>query len=621
MMESYKNENLEIIREHHSQAHSKIAGCGGDIAIDIIKSKSSGSVPEISIEGRKVLLHSRFDPVKEAERFIAEIEPEKFDLLIIMGFAFAYHIEILLKKIKNDATVLVIEKNPAIIKKAAESRGLSAVLKDDRLKILVDPDEDEIAETLRGKSSFKVTLITHRGSHQIYPEYYSNIKRIAMSYLSTKEVNIATLSKFEKTWSANIARNIWAFSKYPGANIFYDKFKGVPAIVAAAGPSLTESIDFIKGSRDRAVIVAVDTSYKILKKNGIEPHFCVTVDPQVINARYFEGDVKGKTMLIADPTVHPSVFRLFKGNIALIGIAFEMMKWIEKITGENGELAYGGSVSTNAYDFARRLGASPVVMVGQDLAFTGGLAHARGSYLDEEVRLRLNRFYNAFMFNRFQLTALPKIYVDGIDGNKVQTNQKMMIFLSWFEKRNDPNLINATFNGAVLKGIRHEQPGRLVFNDTGHDIFSTIYGIYSQVESDSPRGEKINNELSKKCGEILKDLKPLLETLERAVTLSEEMSAIIKNRKKGGRLDYILNKLSDADKLISSRDTLKDMISFTIQRVIHTINEGYEIDGDDSAMSNEELVAKRSQFLYSGLYEGALFNKKILNNMISLLGG
>ena len=619
-MESYSKKNLEILRELHPQAHSKISECRDDIIIDIVKSKSGGSVPEITIENRKVSLHSRFDPVKEAERSAAETDPDKFDLVIIMGFAFAYHIEILFKKIKKDSTVLVIEKNPSIIKKAAESRDLSGILADDRLRILVDPDEDEIADALKGRSSFKVTLITHRGSHQLYPEYYSNIKRIAMSYLSTKEVNIATLAKFEKTWSSNISRNIWAFSKFPGANIFYDRFKDMPAIVAAAGPSLTNSIGFIKANIGRAVIIAVDTSYKILMKNGIEPHFCVSVDPQVINARYFEGDAPGKTMLIADPMVHPSVFRLYKGNIALIGIAFEMMKWIEKITGENGELAYGGSVSTNAYDFARRLGASPVVMTGQDLAFTNGLAHARGSYLDEEVQLKLNRFYNAFMFNRFQLNALPKIYVDGIDGKKVATNQKMIIFLSWFEKRNDPNLINATFNGAVLKGIRHEQADKLLFNDNSRDIFQEISEIYDSAKSDKLKTEKVNKELEDRCREMTSDLKPVLETLERAVTLSDELLSIIKNGKKESRLDYILNKLSDADKIIRSRNTLNDMISFTIQRVIHTITEGYEIDSGDGSISNEELTAKRSQFLYSGLHDGALFNKKILNNMITLLG-
>ena len=205
-------------------------------------------------------------------------------------------------------------------------------------------------------------------------------------------MNIATLAKFEKIWTSNLARNVRVFIESPAANSFYGKFKGIPAIVVAAGPSLQHAIRFINENRSHAIIVAVDTSYRLLLREGIEPHFCVSVDPQVANARYFEGVPQTKTVLIADPTVHPSVFRLFRGRVAVTGVAFNLLKWIEEVAGEKGELTHGGSVSTNAYDFAKRLGASPIVLVGQDLAFTAGYAHARGSYLDEQVHLQMDLF-------------------------------------------------------------------------------------------------------------------------------------------------------------------------------------------------------------------------------------
>ncbi len=54
----------------------------------------------------------------------------------------------------------------------------------------------------------------------------------------------------------------------------------------------------------------------------------MAVDPQVINARYFEGLPELSTILVADPTVHPSIFHLYRGPVAATGIAFDMMKWI-----------------------------------------------------------------------------------------------------------------------------------------------------------------------------------------------------------------------------------------------------------------------------------------------------
>jgi hypothetical protein len=85
------------------------------------------------------------------------------------------------------------------------------------------------------------------------------------------------------------------------------------------------------------------------------------------------------------------------------------------------------------------------------------------------------------------------------------------------------------------------------------------------------------------------------------------------------KLHYLLNKLEETDRVIESKKHAKEMISFTIQRVIHTINEGYEIDEGDSALSDRELVAKRSSYLYKGLLEGARFNVRILKKMEEVL--
>ncbi len=406
--------NMAVLKKRFPDLHGRITAVADDGSIEPVETKLGGFVPAVTKEGKRLVIHSKFDPVKEAERFIGEIDTAAFDLFIVFGFGFGYHVEELLRGMGSDSLVLVIEKSPLMVRKAMESRDLEHVLASDRLLLLLDPAEDVIADALKGKSSRRTSLILHRGSFQAEPDYYGNMQQIVRSYLSTKEVNIATLAKFEKVWASNIARNIGVFISAPGANAFYDKFNGVPAIVVAAGPSLHRSLDFIRQNRGRALIIAVDTSYRILMKQGIEPHFCIVVDPQVINARYFEGSAPGRTILIADPTVHPSVFRLFKGRLAMTGVSFELMKWIERLSGEKGEITHGGSVSTNAYDFARRLGASPIYLTGQDLAFTGGHAHARGSYLDEQVHLRTGRLYTPEMFNRFQLTALPKIFVKGI---------------------------------------------------------------------------------------------------------------------------------------------------------------------------------------------------------------
>jgi hypothetical protein len=400
-----------------------------------------------------------------------------------------------------------------------------------------------------------------------------------------------------------------------GANLFFDKFKGMPAIVAAAGPSLTASLDFIKRNIDRCVVVAVDTSYKILADNGISPHFCMSVDPQLINARYFEGSTETETVRVADPTVHPSVFRLFKGPHAVTGVAFDMMKWIEDICGRKGDLAHGGSVSTNAYDFARRLGASPVIMVGQDLAFTNGLAHARGSYLDEQAHNRTHRFMNAEMTNRRQLTFLPPVFVAGSRGGLARTTQKMMIFKTWFENRNDPDLINATVSGVLLKGIPNVEHSALDIPECDVSPRAIIDKLLSSTETDSLAAVK--KKLLSRVEDMSGEIDALIPVLEKALVQAGELAAMIdsgKDKSDPGKMGYIISKLEDADAAIESGSRSKGMISFSMQRVIHTITEGYDTG------EGTENAGARSVFLYNGILEAARFNAKLLGKMKALLG-
>ncbi len=605
--------NIDIIKKRFSSVADSINSVIDDNRFEIVESKN-GPVPKIKVNSRELFIHSRFEPVKEAERFISEIDPVNFDLFIVFGFAFGYHLEVLLSKMSKDSVLLVIEKDPGILKSAFENRDLSGLLSDERFLLLTAPDEDALSKILKGKSSRRVTFLIHRGSYQIYPDYYANISELARSYLSTKDVNIATLTKFEKIWSSNIARNIKTLMTSPGVNSFYDKFSGVPAIVVCAGPTLTDSLALIKSNRDKAIIVAVDTAYKILLKNGIIPHFCVAVDPQTINARYFEDVPETETILVCDPTVHPSVIRLFRGRVISTGVAFEQLKWLENFSGEKGEISHGGSVSTNAYDFTRRLGASPIVLVGQDLAFTRGLAHARGSYLDEQIHYRTTRIYNAEMQNRFQLTALPVIMVKGIVSQSVHTNQKMMIFNSWFEKRNDKNLINSTSDGAYISNVIHKKFNEITFNGAG-DIDAKIKSLFkTAAENDNLRisNEKLVNKIERMTSET----ESLIPVLDRAVSISAELSTLIsRGNRNNKRVDAILGKLNETDRIIESKENIKGMISLAIQKVLHTITEGHEIDENDSSISDDSLTAKKSEFLYKGLLEGAVFNKKIYRKM------
>ncbi|MEJ5361599.1 MAG: 6-hydroxymethylpterin diphosphokinase MptE-like protein [Spirochaetota bacterium] len=615
-MNNIFQKNILAIAQHNNSLAEIIRNTDYAQYIEVLQAKSGDVIPVVKKESGYSAVHSRFDPVKEAQRLIDEFDCAQYDCVIVSGFGFGYHIEWLLKKVKKDATVLILEQFPWMVAAAITHRDLQNILNDNRVILLVNPDEEAIAINMKGRSSYKTLFITHRGSFQINPKGYTNLQRIAKAYISTKEVNIATLAKFEKLWTSNIARNIREIISAPPAAAFFDKFTNIPAIIVNAGPTLTQSIPYIQKHYNNAVIVAVDTSLKVLEYYGIEPHFCITVDPQLINARYFEGVHNRRTVLIADPMVHPSTFLFYKGRKAITGVAFEMMKWLEQTIGSYGNLRYGGSVSTNAYDFAKRLGTHPIIMIGQDLAFTKGLAHVKGAYLDDHIFFRNYRTYTVEMFNRFQLTALPKIFVKGIKSRQVHTNQKMMIFISWFSRLNDPSLINATYDGAYIENVIHKNFDDIRYQNSGINILNTIDEIYTRSVPDEGTMALHSENLVEQLYQMLQQTSTMDAMLQQAIQFSEELIQNIKKRKTQS-INLLVKKLDDIDKKLTELSVTKNLVGLTIQHIIHTVTEGYEID--ETAAGEQEKVALKSLYLYKGMLEGVQYSTRVIKNMIVLL--
>ena len=57
------------------------------------------------------------------------------------------------------------------------------------------------------------------------------------------------------------------------------EFPDIPFVLVGAGPSLDESIDFLKSVQDKAIIVTSNSPYRKLINSRIRPHLVVTADP------------------------------------------------------------------------------------------------------------------------------------------------------------------------------------------------------------------------------------------------------------------------------------------------------------------------------------------------------
>jgi hypothetical protein len=92
------------------------------------------------------------------------------------------------------------------------------------------------------------------------------------------------------------------------------------------------------------------------------------------------------------------------------------------------------------------MGANPIILIGQDLAWTDGKDHADG-YVSQ--------------YSREQLEArhAKGFEIEGYDGKPVRTERQLLYYKTWFEQRialmPDRLIVNATEGGARIEGAAH----------------------------------------------------------------------------------------------------------------------------------------------------------------------
>jgi len=89
------------------------------------------------------------------------------------------------------------------------------------------------------------------------------------------------------------------------------------------------------------------------------------------------------------------------------------------------------------------MGANPIVMIGQDLAWTQGKHHAEGYVIQYSATSLQERYDSGFD-------------VEGYDGQPVRTEKQLLYYKTWFEHRikqmPETMVINATEGGAKIEG-------------------------------------------------------------------------------------------------------------------------------------------------------------------------
>lgn len=457
--------NLAALAVHSPSVARAVRQAAPNDALRWIECATPG-VWSAELDGR--LLASRRSPIDEADRLAQSVDFRSFGAAAVLGLGLGYHAAALARRGGHASAVLIYEPDLSLMRSVMERLDLSTWLRSGNVFVFTDPDNAaDLSERLHGLEALLalgVKVIEHPASK---PRLEQSASRFAESLTkviaATRTQVITTMVKMETTFR-NLFMNMdhsWAGGKARGIAELQGAAKGRAAVVVSAGPSLERNIEDLSkpGVRERVVIIAVQTVLKQLLARGIRPHYVTALDYHEISTRFYEGlsprDVEGVT-LVAEPKANPAILDAFPGDKRLVASDTIDLALGETLRGPRGELPPGATVAHLAYALARHLGADPVILIGQDLAFTDGQYYSAGAAIHDVWSTELNPF-NTLEMMEWQRIVRWRGHLhtlrDHLD-RPVYTDDQMATYLAQFERdfmadeRKGLMIIDATEGGA-----------------------------------------------------------------------------------------------------------------------------------------------------------------------------
>jgi hypothetical protein len=597
---SMLSRNLGALPEHLSQQLEQLAQDHYDGALTI-ESARSGE-PTARCGGAYV--HSKHDPRREAQRLFERMDPPTGQTLLFYGFGLGYMVEEFLYRVEG-GTAVVVEPDAGSMLRALDSRDMTTFLSSQRLYLFVETDVHAVVPLLRSLEDSPSDRLRPPALYNAHRGYFEQLDAAYESLQARSQINANTLQRFGHLWVRNLVRNLPLLERAPGVGEIAGAFTQLPALLLAAGPSLDEVMPHIEQIRRRALLISVDTALPTLQRRGVEPDFVVAVDPQYWNTRHLDWARPRSSVLIAESSTHPRVFRMLETPVRFCSSLFPLGSYFEEWTGERGKLGAGGSVSTTAWDFARTLGCNPIYVAGLDLGFPGMTTHAAGSFFEELAHLQAHRLAPAEGSFYHYLHGANAKWAPSNDGSRVLSDDRMLLYRWWFENQMkmhpETETLNLSRRGLAIEGmppvpLEHLTERPALPADTREQEALRAPRIH-----DIPSGV---NALAGAVNSLVGELSQLEAIAEEGLRLTNALRQDLD----AGR--YVaLHRLDAVDTRIRSVPH-RDIAGFLIQNTLS------DVARDATESWTTERLLTRSQEIYRGLVDSVRYHRRLLQSAV-----
>jgi len=325
-----------------------------------------------------IWLHSPYDPEREAFRFAqSEIGASHPSHLIVLGPCLDY-ISTALHRILPGARVIAIQYSAFFEEKTV---GFADAAWDPKSDISLDAFLDD---TLDEDAIAGVSVLEWEPATRAFPDAASLARTAVRTSLDRLTSSAATVKAYGKRWIANACTS---FLLVEGITV--PRRSTMPILIAAAGPSLNDSLVGLSKIRNNFLLVAVSSALAACCFAGLEPDLVVSTDGGYWSrlhlypfSRERASPMREGPPLATPLTALPSASLYKSVKLLLLDQGSFAESELMPSLGPSLRLPPHGTVSGSALQLAARLTDGPIIAAGLDLAVYGDREHARPNGFD-----------------------------------------------------------------------------------------------------------------------------------------------------------------------------------------------------------------------------------------------
>ncbi|MCL2461269.1 MAG: DUF115 domain-containing protein [Defluviitaleaceae bacterium] len=557
-------------------------------------------------KGNFIHIHSKYDPSRAAEGFARHIPLEKKNgALILCGMGFGYEVREYLRTISEDNRIIVCEPDYELLRHAFRSVDLTGLMRDGRVFVVAGESKDGLAARFReriGMYAIDRAVIAKMPAYwRLYGDRLDAARDALLETAKYFAIIRNSISKLSETWYLSHFRNWKTLAQSCAIDNFFGLLEGKPAVLVSAGPSLNKNVGLLNEIKGKVFILCVYTALKVLEKRNIRPDMVIALDGRQIIYRDF-ANYAFDMPLIYCSSVNPDIFGAHSGKTvaAMTGNDGFTAGVLSELGVKTERVQTGESVACAALDILCKMGAGPVIFIGQDFAYSGGKNHADGTFYDGK--------------NGAEDVASQKFPVEAWDGGQVLTDDMWYVYLEWFgryirEDGGKRTFVDATEGGALIRGTE-----RMTFRQAIKKYRKHGYDVESILKMGFAKGPLMDaakvRMLVEKLAQVRADLEETLKILGYGIGLSEKLEKLYEETdspdsedineilKEFGKVDEVLERVKHSTPIMDVL-FMKSALDLNAVRAEGT-NEG-------------TYAARRSHILYKSLLDAAEFTLPLID--------